>query len=60
MHLPDYVEARAVLVPATEYLRQAITAATAQTELTGDLLVTVSRHQLLRDDRALAPNADPG
>lgn len=41
MHLPDYVEARGVLLPATEYLRQAVTAATAQGALTGDLLITV-------------------
>jgi hypothetical protein len=41
MHLPDYVEARGVLLPATEYLRQAVDAASAQQTLTGDLLVTV-------------------
>ena len=41
MHLPDYVEARGVLLPATEYLRQAITAATEQRILTADLLLVV-------------------
>lgn len=42
MHLPDYVEARGVLLPATEYLRQAVETAMAQQILHGDLLVIVS------------------
>ncbi|KAF2099342.1 hypothetical protein NA57DRAFT_74843 [Rhizodiscina lignyota] len=42
MHLPDYVEARGVLLPATEYLRQAVAAATEQRILTGDLLLAAA------------------
>lgn len=38
----DYVEARQYLQPATEYLERAVTAATAQRALSGDLLATVS------------------
>lgn len=37
----DYVEARQYLQPATEYLERAVTAATAQRALSGDLLATV-------------------
>ncbi len=39
----DYVEARQYLQPATEYLERAVTAATAQGVLNGDLLATVGR-----------------
>jgi hypothetical protein len=38
----DYVEAQGLLQPATEYLERAVTAATAQSALSGDLLATVS------------------
>lgn len=38
----DYVEARQYLQPATEYLERAVTAATAQSAVSGDLLATVS------------------
>ena len=38
----DYVEAQGLLQPATEYLERAVTAATAQRALSGDLLTTVS------------------
>lgn len=38
----DYVEARGILQPATEYLERAVAAATAQGVLSGDLLTTVS------------------
>ena len=37
----DYVEARGFLQPATDYLEQAVAAASAQEVLSGDLLVTV-------------------
>jgi hypothetical protein len=37
----DYVEARGLLQPATEYLERAVVAATAQSALSGDLLATV-------------------
>lgn len=39
---PDYVEARGHLLPAAEYLEQAVDVATAQQALTGDLLTMVS------------------
>ena len=39
----DYVEARGLLQPTTEYLERAVAAATAQRALSGDLLATVSR-----------------
>ena len=37
----DYVEARQYLQPATEYLERAVTAATTQRAISGDLLTTV-------------------
>jgi hypothetical protein len=40
----DYVEARSYLQPATEYFARAITAATEQRVLSGDLLATVSSY----------------
>lgn len=36
----DYVEARALLVPATDYLQSAVDAAREKGELTGHLLLT--------------------
>ena len=39
----DYVEARGLLQPATEYLERAVAAATAQRAMSGDLLATVRR-----------------
>ena len=42
----DYVEARGLLQPATEYLERAVVAATAQGALSGDLLATVSQLEL--------------
>lgn len=41
LHLPDYVEARGILLPAVEYLKYAVDAARAQGKLTGSLLSTV-------------------
>jgi hypothetical protein len=41
LHTSDYVEARAILVPATEYLQRAVNAARNQSRLTGTLLSTV-------------------
>lgn len=38
----DYVEARALLVPATDYLQSAVDAAREKGELTGHLLLTAS------------------
>jgi hypothetical protein len=38
----DYVEARALLVPATDYLQSAVDAAGEKGELTGHLLLTAS------------------
>ena len=42
----DYVEAQGLLQPATEYLERAVTAATAQRAVSGDLLATVSQHTI--------------
>lgn len=42
LHTADYVEARGLLLPAVDYLRQAVDRATSQDSLTGPLLVTVS------------------
>ena len=38
---PDYVEARGILQPATDYLRRAVEEASSQGNLTGGLLVMV-------------------
>jgi hypothetical protein len=46
---PDYVEARGILQPSTDYLRRAVDEASSQGSLTGQLLVMVSpirRHLL--------------
>ncbi|KAL2357713.1 hypothetical protein BJ546DRAFT_323740 [Cryomyces antarcticus] len=42
LHTADYVEARGILLPATEYLNKAVEAAQAQNMLTGDLLATTA------------------
>jgi hypothetical protein len=42
LHSADYVEARGILLPATEYLKRAVDAAHAQGILTGEILATVS------------------
>lgn len=42
LHTADYVEARGILLPATEYLKRAVDTARAQETLSGDLLATVS------------------
>lgn len=42
LHTADYVEARGILLPATEYMAEAVEAATAQGVISGDLLATVS------------------
>lgn len=42
LQTPTYVEVRALLVPATDYLAQAVEAADKQGAVTGDLLVMVS------------------
>lgn len=38
LHTADYVEARGILLPATEYFRKAVDAADNQSRLTGELL----------------------
>jgi hypothetical protein len=42
LHTGEYVEARGILLPATEYLKRAVDAATTQDKLAGPLLATVS------------------
>lgn len=46
-HTADYVEARGILLPATEYFTRAVEAADLQKVLTGDLLSSVSLRLLL-------------
>ena len=41
LHTADYVEARGILLPATEYLQRAVDAARSQGNVTGSLLSTV-------------------
>lgn len=41
-HTANYVEARGMLVPATDYFRRAVSIAQSQGRLTGDLLAMVS------------------
>ena len=41
-HEADYVEARGILLPATEYLQRAVDAAKAQGTITGSLLSKVN------------------
>ncbi|KAK6433238.1 hypothetical protein LTR95_010581 [Oleoguttula sp. CCFEE 5521] len=41
--LPDYIEARGFLQPATEYLERAVTSARSQNLLSGELLSVVSK-----------------
>ena len=41
LHSADYVEARGILLPATDFLSQAVSAAEAQGSTTGDLLSLV-------------------
>lgn len=47
LHTSDYVEARGILLPATDFLCQAVTAAESQGCITGDLLANVSIQSLL-------------
>ena len=42
LHTSDYVEARGILLPATDFLSQAVTAAESQGCISGNLLATVS------------------
>ena len=42
LHTSDYVEARGILLPATDFLSQAVTAAESQGCITGNLLAKVS------------------
>jgi hypothetical protein len=42
LHTADYVEARGILLPATEYLRRAVDEAERQHSASGHLLITVS------------------
>jgi hypothetical protein len=42
VHTADYVEARGILLPATEYFSRAVNMAERRGRLTGDLLATVS------------------
>ena len=42
LHTADYVEARGILLPATDYVRRAVDTAHAQGSVTGVLLSTVS------------------
>lgn len=41
LNTADYVEARAVLIPAVDYFARAVSAAYSQSALTGELLATV-------------------
>ena len=41
LHTADYVEARGILLPAVEYLKQAVDEASSQGNPRGSLLVTV-------------------
>jgi hypothetical protein len=41
LHLPDYVEARGLLLPAVDYFHLAVEKATTQDAITGHLLITV-------------------
>ncbi|KAF2662994.1 hypothetical protein K491DRAFT_700118 [Lophiostoma macrostomum CBS 122681] len=51
LHTADYVEARGILLPATEYLKRSVDGATVQSQLTGGLLATVSHiHPASRTD----------
>jgi len=43
LHEPDYVEARGLLLPATEYLQRGVYVATEQGVVTGYLLSTISK-----------------
>ena len=42
LHTADYVEARGLLIPSSEYLQRAVAEASAQNILTGNLLITVT------------------
>ncbi|KAF2270382.1 hypothetical protein CC78DRAFT_573656 [Lojkania enalia] len=42
LHTADYVEARGILLPATEYLKRAVNTAQAQNKIHGDLLSTAA------------------
>lgn len=44
---PDYVEARAALIPAVDFFARAAVAASQQTRLTGELLALVSKCLLI-------------
>ena len=48
LHTADYVEARGILLPATEYFKKAVEAADSQSQLTGDLLSLVCVHIEIR------------
>jgi hypothetical protein len=48
LHTADYVEARGILLPATEYFKKAVEAADSQSKLTGDLLSLVRIHIEIR------------
>jgi hypothetical protein len=43
LHTPEYVEARAILVPAVEYFKRAVDTARCQGKLNGQLLAMVGR-----------------
>ena len=47
LHTADYVEARGILLPATEYLQRAVDAARSQGNVTGFLLSTVREFLLV-------------
>jgi hypothetical protein len=42
LHTPDYVEARGILLPSTEYFTRAVNSAELTGQMTGDLLTQVS------------------
>jgi hypothetical protein len=44
LYMPDYVEARGILLPAIEYLQRAVDTAHTQSIVTGSLLSTVCGH----------------
>lgn len=42
LHTEDYVEARGILLPATEYLKRAVEESLNAQQISGDLLILVS------------------
>ncbi len=59
LHTPNYVEARALLVPATDLLSAAVNAADGQGTTTGDLLCLVSLLLFLRAHHSRTQTCSP-